>query len=315
MGLGIDIIQIRTSKAYVYQDRENEGYRWKDRQQETAKMQEIRKLAYQGRLTIGSRKRLSKALHVLSEMTPTRKVYNEVSKRAMYFKLSMITLTVPAKERHLTPKEGYQLLLKNFLKWLVRTEGCKGYVWKVEHQKNGQIHYHIIQNVYINYSAIREKWNYLLKRAGLLETLYKEHHHYNPNSTDVHAIRKVKNITAYFISYMKAQKNDSEITSGKVWDCSYNIKKAEYYHESPDKETTENIQKGIKSGNIIKEFTDYCTILTFLKKPAKFYLSKKQFQNHFNHYRQYLYQDLFPPERKKQPKPEKIELEGLLNPS
>lgn len=313
MLLQLDILQLRSNKGYIYQDRSNDSYSSRSQAERAVNMRIQREKAYQGKLSIGSRKRLSKALHVLSEMTPKRKVYNEVSKRVMYFHLSMITLTVPANDRLLTPKEGNKLLLREFLRWMVRTKGCKGYVWKCEHTKKGQIHYHIIQNVYVNYSEIRNKWNYLLNKQGLLDQYYRDYGHRNANSTDVHAIKRVKNITSYFMSYLKAAKNDKDVTEGKIWDCSQNVKNGKYFTVNPDDETNRNIKEGIRNGSILKDDLDFCTCLTFIRKPAKYYLSKKQFQECKAHYRDYLYQDILPPKRKKRQKVPECVITGQLN--
>lgn len=309
-----ELLQLRKTKGYIYPDRLNSNSSPNASYERSINMSIQREKAYSGKLSTGSRKRLSRSLHILSEMTPKRRIYNEVSKRAMYFHLSMITLTVPSNDRLLTPKQGNKLLLREFLRWMVRTKKSKGYVWKCEHTKAGQIHYHIIQNVFISYSEIRDKWNYLLNKNGLLDSYYKEHGHRNANSTDVHAVKRVKNITSYFMSYLKAEKNDKDETEGKIWDCSQNIKNGKYWTEPPDEETNRNIQKGIKSGSIIMDQLEYVTILTFIKKPAKYYLSKKQWLSHREHYRQYLYIDPLPKRRKRKQKTAPIELNGLLNP-
>lgn len=294
----VDVLQVRTNSSYLYASYENSLSYISTKHNDTDKMQEVRKLAYQGRLTKSSRKRLTKACEVLNEMSKKRKVYNEVSKRAVYFKLSMITLTISTIDKKLTPKQGNSLLLKHFLRWLTRTKGATGYVWKCEHQSNGQIHYHILTNVFVNYQEIRDKWNHLQQRNGLLDDYYNKYKHYDPNSTDVHAIKNVKNITAYFISYLKAEKNDKATTDGKIWDCSYNIKKAKHYTCIPDSETVKNIEEGITKGEIERVDLEHIICFHFYKKAAKFYLSERQYKEYLKHYAEIATQPTEPPDRK-----------------
>jgi hypothetical protein len=58
----------------------------------------------------------------------------------------------------------------------------------------------------------------------MIDEFEKKFGHRNPNSTDVHAIWKVKNLVSYFIKYMSKDAKGADVIKGKLWDCSANLK-------------------------------------------------------------------------------------------
>jgi hypothetical protein len=184
---------------------------------------------YTGTVTDYAAKRIKKAVNLLVMSSPERWIYNPVTQRNQLFKLGFITLTVAEKECMLTARQAYDRLLKHFIQWLHRTKKVKSYIWKAELQRRGQIHYHITLNVFIPHGEIREKWNELQRREGLLENYYKKHGHYNPNSIDVHSVKKIKNLAGYFVKYLCKKDSENRKTEGKIWDCSRNLKEGKYY--------------------------------------------------------------------------------------
>lgn len=217
---------------------------------------------YSGIITCHTKKRISRAINIMLQSLEKQKIFNPITKKREVFKLNFITLTISGKERRVTPKEGYAILLKPFMQWLTKTKNVHTYIWKAELQKNGQLHYHISTSTWIHHSEIRNKWNYLLAKAGLLDQYAATHNHTNANSTDVHKVYKIRNICAYlhkelckniqgmenYITMLTNKKivelekkgstdiNRIAITdniikeySGKVWDCSTNLKGQKYY--------------------------------------------------------------------------------------
>lgn len=119
------------------------------------------------------------------------------------------------------------------------------YVWRAEAQKNGNIHFHIIINRFVHHRIIRDLWNSIQKKYGLLDDYFIKHGHYDANSTDVHSIKRIRNLGAYISKYMTKNdvasddvvivNNDSDFLSksiysiishkriilGRVWSCCY----------------------------------------------------------------------------------------------
>lgn len=196
-----------------------------------------RKKAYSGELTTGAIKRMTKAIHLLIASTPTQKIYSKVLDKNINHKLSFITLTIPAHETK-TAKECHKQLLEPMLKHLRQVHGMRSYVWKVELQKRGQLHYHITSDVYIHYQELRNKWNQLLAKGGFMNEYIDEKSHTNANSTDIHSVRKVKDLASYLVKYFSKREQNATKLDGKLWDCSLNLKKANYYST----EFTEDLQ-------------------------------------------------------------------------
>lgn len=186
------------------------------------------KPTYTGTTTTGSCKRIKKAVDILCQVSPPIRIFNPVTQATEMHTLSFITLTIPGKEKRLTAKEGYDLLLSKWLRKMRSSYGLKSYIWKAEFQKNGQLHYHITTNSWIHYKDIRNEWNTILQVGGMLSEWKKVKPDTMPNSTDVHKVYKVKNIQAYLAKYL-AKDDPLHKTKGKIWDCSLNIKKAKFF--------------------------------------------------------------------------------------
>lgn len=218
---------------------------------------------YSGELKVSAAKRLKKAVNLLLMSSPKKWIWNPCTQKMQLFQISFLTLTISSKYLFLTAGEAHKALLAPFLDWLRRTCKCNSYIWKAELQQRGQIHYHLTLGSFILHSEIKEKWNYLQRKAGLLEDFNQEYGHYNPNSIDIHTVNKVNDLAGYLCKYIaKAQEcdavmkadcnNDSPMkeeerygnllscypvnhvhtvrTRGKVWDCSYNLKEGKYWN-------------------------------------------------------------------------------------
>lgn len=224
-------------------------------------MLEAKKTQYSGAMSSGSRKRLSKAVTIMSQASKPRWIYNHISGRHQYHHLSFITLTVSCR-KIVSTSWARENLLAPFLAWMRDTKGVKTYVWKLEFQERGQVHYHITTPAFIDCHEIRNKWNSLQHKHRLLDEYAREHGHFNPNSTDVHAVHSKKNMASYLLkelgkavdakkvkaaamvnSLVKAGEippEDKEarikeftgeelLADGKVWDCSNNLSGANYF--------------------------------------------------------------------------------------
>lgn len=90
--------------------------------------------------------------------------------------VTFVTLTLPSKQVH------HDNLIKNecldpFLEWVKASEIKKGwnvkcYLWRAESQKNGDLHFHIICDRWIDQKALRKKWNQLIERLNYI-TMYR----------------------------------------------------------------------------------------------------------------------------------------------
>jgi hypothetical protein len=172
----------------------------------------------------GSRRRLKRAFHLLLAIAKPVTFFDYSRNKNITFLLNFITLTLSAKQGIFTDYEIKYKLLNSFLTTLRRKKGLRSYIWRAEPQKNGNIHFHITTNQYFEQQFIRDTWNNCQKQLGFIDLFNEKHHHINPNSTDIHSIIKIDRAGAYIAKYLSKISDDSRKISGKIWDCSQNLK-------------------------------------------------------------------------------------------
>lgn len=191
------------------------------------------RITYQGEMTKHARKRLSKALNLLLEISQPKNIINPTTGKRFKFRLAFQTLTLSASQGFIPDSQIKKSLLEPYLRTM-RRKGMKNYVWKSELQRNGNIHFHIITDCFIIHTDIRNTWNNLQSKMGFISEFEKKHGHRDPNSTDVKAVTKEKEALAYLLKYMlkdkdktgqqKLESEPDKQRKGKVWDCSQNLK-------------------------------------------------------------------------------------------
>ncbi len=146
--------------------------------------------------------------------------------------IAFVTLTLPTKQLH-SDKEIKRLQTR-YIENLQKTYGVKYYVWKAEAQKNGNIHFHLLVDKWIDWTVHRRLWNKQLDKLGYLDAYQKEHGDRNPNTTDVHSLKKdkrgkkLKNVTTYIIKYMTKLEFGKRPILGQLWGCSDATKTLDY---------------------------------------------------------------------------------------
>lgn len=277
-------LQVRQNAliAYTYTEYNTKGkhlfnqYRWKSDNN-------LRNGTYKGELTNGAKKRLTKAIELLCQSIKPHYIKNPVTGHTQKHRLSFITLTVSQTE-NLTARQVYDTCFKHFLQWLRRTEKVSTYVWKCEVQKRGQIHYHITTPSWIHYQHIKDKWNNLQRSAGYVKEFKSKYGHDNPNSTDIKEVKNVKNLSGYLLKeFCKSIQNPH--TTGKVWDCSLNLKKYKYYTLIENQTNNTALTELLNTEPSRFNQTDFCTIISIKQLPQDSYLTLHQMKNydHFLH--------------------------------
>ena len=195
-------------------------------------------------------------------------------------RLSFITLTI-SSQQNITASEGYKKAFVHFIQWLRRTKKVSTYVWKAEFQKRGQLHYHITTPSYIDYREIRQKWNALQKRAGWLNEYHNDYNSWDPNSTDIHEQKHIKNLSSYMIKeFIKSIQNQP--TQGKIWDASQNLKKAKYYGFIESQLHNDLISELIEKNKVEVVRLEHCLIVRMMKQPTTSIMHLRNIQEYDN---------------------------------
>jgi hypothetical protein len=232
---------------------------------------------YKGEVSKLSQKNIARAINLLVQSSPWHWYLNPITNKKNRMRINFITLTFSCSQ-NISLKIGYSNSLKPFLRWMLEVKKIKNYVWKAEYQKRGQLHYHITTNTFIHHTEIRNKWNYIQKQNGYLQEYWEKNHHYDANSTDVHAVYKIEDIESYLIKYMMKPVSDvdenksatlrNNFSSGKVWGCSDNLRGKKYFTiEYADDKIFNAIKNEVANGNLIKsEKIETCNFYKMKKK-------------------------------------------------
>lgn len=174
-----------------------------------------------GIISVKANKRLKTAIDWLIALSSNKKVYQKSKKRLFNYKLGFITLTLSNKQIH-SDLVIKQKLLNQFLIEAKKKWNVNNYIWRAESQKNGNIHFHILIDVFIPYWEVRNTWNRIQDKLGYVSRFQQKNNASIPNSTDIHSVYKIKNLHKYFAKYM-TKNNDNRVIIGKLWGLSVNL--------------------------------------------------------------------------------------------
>lgn len=249
---------------------------------------------YEGALTPGAKKRLKRAIQTITAIAEPKVAFNPATGKDFNFTLNFITLTLPGPQRNITDREIKKQCLEPFLLQARRWFKLHSYIWRAERQKNGSIHFHLVTDTFIPYDQLRDLWNLKCNNLGFIDRFEQKYGHRHPNSTDVHAIKKVRNLSAYFSKYMAKDAETAEqrmripfarqiwheklimakgvkykriltrkesLIEGKVWDCSQNLKMPGNPELILEGEQLQLFQKAVEDMPDQVRTTDQCTIV------------------------------------------------------
>lgn len=89
------------------------------------------------------------------------------------FKLNFATFTLPSKQKHPT-KQITQECFNQLLTELRTRVKMNNYVWRLEFQKNGNVHYHLVTDVYVDFHFLQRIWNRIIEKLGYVSEFQKK---------------------------------------------------------------------------------------------------------------------------------------------
>jgi hypothetical protein len=175
--------------------------------------------SHNGKLSVKAISRLRNAVNWLCESAQWKPLYWKEQNKWIYFKVNFITLTVPRQKDGDISGEVLQQLLHTWLVYARKYFYLHNYVWKVERGSKGKIHIHITSDTFIHYKKLRDSWNRIMQKKGLMNEYYSTHGHYDANSTDVHSVKSIKNLAGYLCKYMSKGTGLNEKYTKRIWGC------------------------------------------------------------------------------------------------
>lgn len=157
-------------------------------------------------LTQTARQRLISAVNLLVGTAKSKKLYSDDLKAWFNFRVNFVTLTLPSAQIH-SDKEIHQKVFKSFIRYWSTRNPALLYVYKAEVQDNGNLHYHLTTNSFIHHQKLRKMWNKACNLLGYVDRSTAN----DPNSTDVHAVKGVKNLAAYLCKYVGKKDSYSKV--------------------------------------------------------------------------------------------------------
>jgi len=178
---------------------------------------------HKGVLSSKSISKLKNSVNWLLASAKYKAVYSKREKKSFWFKVNFITLTIAPGANGVISEKMFQKCLNTFLVYSRKYRQLHNYVWKVEAHEDKRLHIHITTDIFYHYKDLRNTWNRILQREGLLSEHFKKFNNYDPNSTDVHAVHKVRNVAGYICGYMQKKPNLPEGFKGRIWSASYSL--------------------------------------------------------------------------------------------
>jgi hypothetical protein len=181
-----------------------------------------------------SKRKIMDSINAMYVLSTPRTIEMKTGKKIFNFKMSFVTLTLPSKQKHSDTFLKAQCL-NQFLVEIRNHYGIKNYVWKAELQRNENIHFHLILDKYIDFQALRRRWNRCLNKHGYVDAyrdkmqkltfkdyvkmrcknnnpIFKEIHQAyksgkktnwsNPNTVDVRSVFGKKDLAVYLSKYI-----------------------------------------------------------------------------------------------------------------
>jgi hypothetical protein len=208
-------------KSYIRLRKEYESFRCN-----RMSLGNLNKEKNRGVMSEKQRTRLKNAANWLIYSSKKKELRIKGQREIVKYNVGFITLTIPEQEKGAVSNKVFISLINTFLTYHRRYSKLVSYVWKFEEHKDGRLHVHMLVGQFINHKVIRESWNKILLRNGLLAYHYKKYENYSPPSTEIKAVKKVSKLGAYIAKYMSKSKEMKSIFRGRIWGCSYEISRA-----------------------------------------------------------------------------------------
>lgn len=191
------------------------------------------------KLSLAAKKNLMQKINWLYFMAKSRYKKSISGVEIFNFKMNFITLTLSGTQKHPT-SEITAAIFNQFLVEIREIYKLENYVWRLEFQKNGNVHYHIVTDTFTDFHIVTKIWNRCQAKLGYIQQYQEKHalmslndyvteysnggknsfdtlkHRYlkgkqhnwsTPNSCDVKSVSSGKKIQFYISKYFAKKEN------------------------------------------------------------------------------------------------------------
>lgn len=238
---------------------------------------------YRGEMSVVAQKNLRRKIQIWHSGIEffNSKVSNPTMRNTKH--LVFLTITLSASQRH-SDQQIKKDLLKPFLRMLRENLGCVNYVWKAESQANGNIHFHVIIDKYVDKVEIQNKWNYCQQKLFYIDRFELKFGHRNPPSTHVEIIDSLEIAEKYIEKYICKEDKYRRI-EGAIWKASKSINSLKFFEIVEDGEINESINKAIDNQDCKLIEKDRYRMFFFEKDKLINYLPRYHKYQYFNYLR------------------------------
>lgn len=135
---------------------------------------QVEKRFHNFKISEQSHKSIMQKINWLYFLAKSKSVKTLSGKEIYNFKINFITLTLPAMQEHPTA-EITTNCLNQFLTELKKIYKIENLVWRLEFQANGNVHYHIVTDTYIDYYVVLKHWNRVINKLGYVDRYAEKH--------------------------------------------------------------------------------------------------------------------------------------------
>lgn len=111
---------------------------------------------------------LKRRINWLYYLAKSKQVKTYSGKDIFNFKIGFVTLTLPSPQQTCT-QELTNTVFNQFLTEIRQRTKMQNYVWRLEFQKNGNAHYHLVTDTYLDYFFVLKIWNRILSNYGYIQ--------------------------------------------------------------------------------------------------------------------------------------------------
>lgn len=231
-------VQFSSNHFVIYRD--NSGRNATDKQL-VALSQSWKRNEYNGYLSRATRSKIVKMLNCWAEsiyVADKCQINSELRKSR---KLRFLTLTLSAKQS-MIDNDVKRRLLVPFISDLKRLFHVEHYFWRAEAQKNGNIHFHLVIDAFIDKSKVNYLWDWHQWKSGITDVMPIEVKKYHSPSTRIEAVQGNEAVAGYVTKYVTKDEGGRKIF-GRIWGCSDGLRELVFPAVAFTQEVAEEITR------------------------------------------------------------------------